>query len=133
MEQPFNLKLDNYAFKGRIDRIDLREDGKVDIVDYKTGSLRRSIEKVDKDQLLIYKWAAEEALGEKVNEMSYWYLENLKEILPFEGDAQDVETLKSQLLQTISEIVRTLEANNFLEEDLRRRHSRPCKFRDLEG
>jgi len=131
LEQPFRLALGKYRFKGRIDRADKNPDGSLDIIDYKTGQARTKLEQVDRDQLLIYQWAAQDGFNEKVNELSYWYLSNLDARLPFLGTNDDIEKLKSKLLETIDEIVATIESNSFFEADLRRSHD--CKFRHLES
>ncbi len=130
LEQPFRLVLGKYKFKGRIDRADLNPDGSLDIIDYKTGQPRTKLEQVDRDQLLIYQWAAQQGFGEKVSNLTYWYLADLQNTLPFKGSTEDIEKLKSKLLETIEEIVRTIETNSFYEADLR--HSHDCKFRHLE-
>jgi DNA helicase-2/ATP-dependent DNA helicase PcrA len=130
LEQPFRLDLGKYKFKGRIDRVDLNADGTIDIVDYKTGQPRTKLEQVDRDQLLIYQWAAEDGLKEKVRELSYWYLEDLSKTLPFQGTAGEIEKLKNKLLDTIEIIVQTIETNGFYAADLA--HSHDCKFRHLE-
>jgi DNA helicase-2/ATP-dependent DNA helicase PcrA len=130
LEHPFRMNLGKYKFKGRIDRVDQNSDGSLDIIDYKTGQPRTTLAQVDRDQLLIYQWAAQEGLREKVAKLEYWYLENLDQILPFKGANEDIETLKGKLLETIEEIVRVIETNGFYEADLR--HSHDCKFRHLE-
>jgi len=130
LEQYFRLNLGKYKFQGRIDRADINLDGSIDIVDYKTGQPRIKLEQVDRDQLLIYQWAAQEALKEKVNQLTYWYLEDLKNILPFKGSNEEIEKLKSKLLETIEQIVKVIATNSFYEADLRISHD--CKFRHLE-
>jgi DNA helicase II / ATP-dependent DNA helicase PcrA len=130
LEQYFKLPLGKYKFQGRIDRIDTNDDGTVDIVDYKTGQPRLKLEQVDRDQLLIYQWAAQEALKEKVNRLTYWYLEDLNQLLPFKGSNEDIEKLKGKLLETIEEMVQVIDANGFYQADLR--HPHDCKFRHLE-
>ena len=130
LEQPFRLVLGNYKFKGRIDRADLNPDGTLNIVDYKTGQPRTKLEQVDRDQLLIYQWAAEDGLHERVTELTYWYLEDLNNILPFKGSPEDIEKLKVKFLATIEEIVQTIETNSFYEKDLQQSHD--CKYRHLE-
>ncbi|MBX4187196.1 MAG: ATP-dependent helicase [Candidatus Doudnabacteria bacterium] len=131
LEQYFKLPLGKYKFQGRIDRADLNPNGTVDIVDYKTGQPRLKLEQVDRDQLLIYQWAAQEGLKEKVNQLTYWYLEDLGKILPFSGSKEDIEKLKAKLLETIEELVQVIETNGFREADLR--HPHECKFRHIEG
>lgn len=131
LEQYFKLPLGKYKFQGRIDRADKNADGSIDIVDYKTGQPRLKLEQVDRDQLLIYQWAAQDALKEKVSQLSYWYLEDLNQVLPFKGSNDDIEKLKSKFLETIEEMVRVIESNGFYQADLH--HAHECKFRHLEA
>ncbi|MBX4204625.1 MAG: ATP-dependent helicase [Candidatus Doudnabacteria bacterium] len=130
LEQPFRMNLGKYRFKGRIDRADLNPDQSLDIIDYKTGKPRTKLEQVDRDQLLIYQWAAQESMREKVNQLTYWYLEDLDSALPFIGEPEEIEKLKAKLLATIEEIVLVIQNNSFREADLRLGHD--CKFRHLE-
>ncbi len=131
LEQYFKLNLGKYKFQGRIDRADINPDNTIDIVDYKTGAPRLKLEQVDRDQLLIYQWAAQEALKEKVNQLTYWYLEDLEKTLPFKGSDEEIAKLKIKLLETIEEMAQVIESNNFYEADLR--HAHECKFRHLEA
>jgi hypothetical protein len=130
LEYPFRMNLGNYKFKGRIDRADENLDGTLDIVDYKTGQPRSKLEQVDKDQLLIYQWATQESLKQKVNKLTYWYLEDLNNLLPFKGEEEEIEKLKEKLTATIEEIVHVISTNSFYEADLR--HAHDCKYRHLE-
>ncbi len=131
LEQYFRLNIGKYKFQGRIDRADKNADGTIDIVDYKTGQPRLKLEQVDRDQLLIYQWAASEALKEKVNQLAYWYLEDLNKLLPFKGSDEDIQNLKSKILETIEQMVQVISTNSFYEADLRHQHD--CKFRHLEA
>ncbi len=54
-ELPFNFRLGGFAFRGKIDRIDYLGDGKVRIIDYKTGYTKTDVPKDDRErQLLLY-------------------------------------------------------------------------------
>ncbi|MGE5392538.1 MAG: ATP-dependent helicase [Candidatus Saccharibacteria bacterium] len=132
LEQPFKLKIGAYKFTGKIDRVDKNPDGTVTIMDYKTGKPREKLEAVDKKQLLIYQWAAEECLGEKVRSLIYWYLQGNDNTLEFIGKPADILDLRDDLARTIDEIVETIRTNGFYEKDLHSR-SHDCEFRDLEN
>jgi RecB family exonuclease len=131
LEKSFRLKLGDYKFTGKIDRGDANSDGSVDIVDYKTGQAREKLSPVDKEQLLIYQWAAQEEFREKVSSLRYWYLNSLDESIKFTGTREEIEELKLKLLKTIEQIVETVRNASFYELDMRTAHA--CRFRHLEG
>ena len=134
LEKSFKLKLGQYKFTGKIDRGDTNADGTIDIIDYKTGEPKIKLSPVDKQQLLIYQWAAGEQFGEKVKSLSYWYLQSLGDSGEFIGDPAELEELKEKLLEVIEEIIVTIKTGNFLEADLRTSHGPSgCKYRHLEN
>lgn len=105
LEQPFKLKLGDYFFSGRIDRIDQAKDG-VEIIDYKTGSAKgEKLSASDKRQLLFYQMAAEEVLKLKVSNLKYYYLEDEKNPeREFLGQQKDKEKLRAKFLDNIESI-----------------------------
>ena len=98
LEQNFKLKIVNETLIGRIDRID-----KTEIVDYKTGRAKNKLEPADKEQLLIYQIAAEEALGLKPKKMTYYYLEDSKKI-SFLGSPSELKKEKEKISSQIAQI-----------------------------
>ena len=130
LEKLFKLKLGNYYFTGKIDRADETPDG-LKIIDYKTGD-PRPIEDVDKQQLLVYQWAARAALGEKVSGLEYWFLKKGLDKKAFLGNDEDIEKLKEKLSATIEEIVTCTRENAFLKYDQQTSHKTKCKYLDLE-
>jgi len=104
LEKGFNLKIGNYTFGGKIDRIDERPDGTVEIIDYKTGKSREE-DKVDKDQLLIYQLAAvnPQILDKKVGALSYLYIEDNKKV-SFLGEEKELVRLQDKIQGTIKEM-----------------------------
>jgi len=130
LEKPFKLKIGDYKFTGKIDRGDLNADGSIDIVDYKTGQAKQKLSPVDKQQLLIYQTAAQEEFKEKVNSLSYWYVNDLSDSAAFLGTPDEIASLKAKLLETIEEIIQTIKTNNFSETD--RHISHECKYRHFE-
>ena len=130
LEKPFKLRLDKYYFTGKIDRLDETAQGAL-IIDYKTGAAR-DIEKVDKDQLLVYQWAAQDLLSEKVADLQYWYLKDRREKRSFLGSEKEIEKLKETLLETIEEIIQCTKQNDFLKRDQQTSHKGKCKYLELE-
>ncbi|MDO8559813.1 MAG: UvrD-helicase domain-containing protein [bacterium] len=110
LEQGFNLKLEDVAtgrqhiLFGKIDRVDER-DGKLSLIDYKTGNPKDKLTTEDKEQLLIYQLAAAEIFGQPVASLTLHYLEgNLQQ--SFLGTDKDLARLKTKVLTAISEIER---------------------------
>ena len=130
LESPFEMRLGSYRFAGKIDRAESSAKGLV-IIDYKTG-LSRKIDKVDKEQLLIYQWAAQEFFKRPVADLQYWFFGNGESVekIPFVGTDADIAALKKQLAETIDEIVECLQKNNFAPADFKISHD--CKYRNLE-
>lgn len=64
----FNIKIEAdkklYTIKGVIDRVD-EVDGKIKIVDYKTGAPKEKLTFEEKEQLLIYQMAVSELFPRK--------------------------------------------------------------------
>lgn len=131
LEKSFKLKLGDYKFVGKIDRGDQNQDGTISIIDYKTGTAREKLSPVDKEQLMIYQWAAEEEFGEKVSSLAYWYLDGATEPATFLGDKAEIDALKGKLLKSIEQIIETIKAGSFKQADQRISHD--CKFRHLGG
>jgi len=98
LEQNFKLKISNEMLIGRIDRVD-----KTEIIDYKTGKTKEKLELADKEQLLIYQIAAEEALALKPKKMTYYFLEDSKKV-SFLGSKQDLKKQKEKISSQIQAI-----------------------------
>ncbi len=115
IEQFFKIKLGDYKFVGKIDRMDATDSG-VNIIDYKTGeNPPRNLEKVDRDQLLIYQLAAQEFLQEKVINCQYWYLNKNVWSVPFLGSAEELADLKGRYVGIIEQIIESIKLDNFAE------------------
>ena len=131
LEKPFRVPIGPYVFKGRIDRIDNNEDKTVTIIDYKTGEPRLKLEKVDKQQLLIYQIAAGESLGLNVSELKYLYPKRQGAELKFLGSAKDIDEVKDHIIEVIEQLNQTIAEDRF--EELDKRVSHECKYKILAG
>lgn len=107
LETPFTIHVDNATIVGKIDRIDQISDG-VEIIDYKTGKAKtkESLDAGDKRQLLIYQLAANQHLGEKVEKLTFYYLEEGARV-SVEGSEKEIENLKKWITKTVEEIKNT--------------------------
>lgn len=95
LEEPFKVKLGTSVIKGKIDRVDLLSDSRVEIIDYKTGKKKEKLEWNDKRQLLLYQIAMEER-GLIPERLTYYYLEDGVR-LTFLGTAEEKEKVKTEL------------------------------------
>ncbi|MDD5251237.1 MAG: ATP-dependent DNA helicase [Patescibacteria group bacterium] len=125
LEQEFSLKLGEFAFKGKVDRIDDVEGG-VEIVDYKTGK-PKTAEDLDFDakrQLLLYQIAAERLLGLKPVRLTFCYLQDGSRA-SFLGTDKQLAKVEEQVQQAYDHI----KAGEF--EPTPGHHCRNCDFRDI--
>jgi len=108
LEKNFNFKMpvdgEYCTIRGDMDRVD-EENGKIKIVDYKTGQVPKdgklTFEK--KLQLLIYQMAARDLFRAEVETLSFYYLENNEEI-EFLGNEKDLEKARTKIVETIQGI-----------------------------
>ncbi len=78
-EIPFEIKIGEITFTGRIDRLEKNPDGKYEVVDFKSGSSVKSKNKAKVDpQLNIYAKAVEKMKGELPAKASLFYVEKNK-------------------------------------------------------
>ncbi|MCX6740945.1 MAG: UvrD-helicase domain-containing protein, partial [Candidatus Parcubacteria bacterium] len=96
LESPFIIKLSGQSISGRIDRIDQTTSG-VEIIDYKTGQAKTEVKDDDKDQLLIYQLAAEEAFGLTPSKLTYYYIE-ANQAVSFIGSEKDKAAIKDKII-----------------------------------
>lgn len=105
LEQDFNAKIGNASFYGRIDRIDLLDDKTVRIIDYKTGKSKdaKKLDADDKMQLLIYQIGVQEALNMKPKQLTFYYLNDCKEV-NFLGSDDEIKKLKEKIIGIVKQI-----------------------------
>jgi DNA helicase-2/ATP-dependent DNA helicase PcrA len=123
LEKNFNLKINGDVFIGTIDRIDKLEAG-VEIIDYKTGSPKKTLAKDEKLQLMIYAVAAKKVLGLNPIKLSYYYLED-GSVCSFNIDKDDIEETEDQ----IREIMDKIKRSNFKPSP--GWHCQYCDFKDI--
>ncbi len=102
LEKNFHLKIGGETVFGKIDRIDKKEKG-VELIDYKTGRVKDKLSRDDKEQLLIYQIAAQEALELNPEKLTYHYLNDGSK-LSFLGGEKEIENLKEKIKSLMENI-----------------------------
>ncbi len=124
LEKSFNIKIAGIKFYGKIDRIDRLPDGRVEIIDYKTGTTKDQKD-VDKDsQVAYYALAAQEALGLNPDVLTYYFLES--------GDKISTTRTKKQLdeIKTeTAEIIDQMKEGKFIATP--GMHCSWCDYKDI--
>lgn len=86
LEKSFVLPLGDGIVNGRIDRIDQLPDGTYEVIDYKTGSSEKNLEK--DIQLSLYALACRDALKIRVSRLSLYFLDGSEKVSTTRSDAQ---------------------------------------------
>ncbi|MFH1430676.1 MAG: PD-(D/E)XK nuclease family protein, partial [Candidatus Uhrbacteria bacterium] len=100
-ETPFTIKIGAVSVNGEIDRMDRMADGSISITDYKTGKKAKTVDSIKKLQLIVYKRAAEEVMGERVSRLAYYHFDG-NEMVEVEAKEKDMVTLEDRV-QEVSE------------------------------
>ncbi len=103
LEMAFRLKIKENTIIGKIDRIDELFDGKIEIIDYKTGRAKDKLQKQDKEQLLIYQLAGEQIFKKVPEKLSYYYLNSDKKV-SFFSSVQERKKFFQEILNKIEKI-----------------------------
>ena len=108
LEKIFKIKLEKeVTILGKIDRLDEREDGKVEIIDYKTGRMPEEKELKKSLQLSIYALAATDkgTFNKKLSEiiLTFYFLSEGKKI-SFQKEKEDIEKVKDVIKNLVDEI-----------------------------
>jgi DNA helicase-2/ATP-dependent DNA helicase PcrA len=118
LERAFNLKIENYTFNGRIDRIDKLEDGTYEVIDYKTGQSKKD-QKLNKDlQLSLYALACRDVYGINASKLSLYFLENNEKHSTTRSN-EDLEKAKKEIKE---------KADTLMKSDFEATPGFSCKF-----
>ncbi|UPT76106.1 MAG: PD-(D/E)XK nuclease family protein [Elusimicrobiota bacterium] len=106
VEYGFNFEVDGVPVTGKVDRVDKLPDGRLLILDYKTGKQLKT-GRIDVDaQLTMYQLACEKGLGAEVAELVFYHLPTLKEHKSGRREAALVDGLKSTIVTTAESITK---------------------------
>lgn len=110
IEYPFNFWLGKVKVGGRIDRIDTLPDGRIEIIDYKTGQNIPDAKKLKEDfQLTFYALAATEIHDDILNRssddiiLSLYYLDSNTKLTTVRTK-EELKIAKEKILQKVTEI-----------------------------
>lgn len=103
IEKMFKFRLGDIDLTGKIDRIDKLENGKFEIIDYKTGQTKTEKEIRNDDQLTVYALAAKEYFNYDVEKLTYYYVEEDNPIST-ERNESDIERLKNDVAQVVEKM-----------------------------
>ena len=103
VEYSFEQKIGNYIFRGFIDRIDMSNDGIIDIIDYKTGKKDKTLYQVNNDlQLAIYYLAVKKIFNNKIR-LNFYNLRS-KTIVQTEYDDEKINKLEKKIKDAVFDI-----------------------------
>lgn len=106
VEYNFNFEYEGVPLTGKVDRIDKLPDGRLSILDYKTGK-KLAAGRLDLDaQLTMYQFACESQLGAEVGELIFYHLPTLKEHRTVRRDKPLVKELTERIVGTAEGITR---------------------------
>jgi putative RecB family exonuclease len=105
VEYDFNLIVEGVPVTGFVDRIDRLEDGRLAILDYKTGK-KLAVDRIETDaQLTMYQLACEDQLQAEVGQLTFYHLPSLKPHSVGRRPAAQVDGLRRKIVDTAAAIV----------------------------
>ena len=123
-EEHFEVRVGNSTVAGRIDRIDDLGDGRVAIVDYKTGKPRAQEDADESLQLSIYAIAAREKWGYQADRLVFYNLEENSAVTTGRNKSE-LEAAKAK----VQDVADRIEAGQF--DAKPGYHCRLCPYRSL--
>ena len=123
-EEHFEVRVGGATVAGRVDRIDDLGDGRVAIVDYKTGKPRAQEDADESLQLSIYAIAAQEKWGYQADRLIFYNLEEAAGVTT-SRDRLQLEEAKAK----VKDVAERIEAGEF--DPTPGYHCRFCSYRNL--
>jgi RecB family exonuclease len=126
VEYNFQLEVDGVPVTGKVDRIDRLSDGRLAILDYKTGKALAGDRVQTDGQLTMYQMACEQLLGASVARLTFYHLPTLKEQTVERHSPELIEGLRARILRTAEAITQ-----GFFEPQPEERKCRWCDYKAL--
>ncbi|MHB2025643.1 MAG: RecB family exonuclease [Elusimicrobiota bacterium] len=98
VEYQFDLEVDGVPVTGKIDRVDKLPDGRLSVVDYKTGKALAENRVMTDEQLTMYQLACEKLLGAEVCRLSFYHLPSLTEQLAQRRGPEEIHGLEKKIV-----------------------------------
>ena len=106
VEYAFTFEVEGVPVTGRIDRVDKLPDGRLSVLDYKTGK-KLATGRLEIDaQLTMYQFACESLLGAEVGELVFYHLPTLKQHRAARRGTALVDELKGRIVTTAESITK---------------------------
>ena len=106
VEYAYTFEVDGVPVTGRVDRVDKLPDGRLRILDYKTGK-KLATGRLEVDaQLTMYQHACETLLGAEIGELVFYHLPTLKEHTTTRRPKPLVDELKTRIVTTAESITK---------------------------
>jgi RecB family exonuclease len=100
VEYGFSTEVEGVPITGKVDRVDRLPDGRVAILDYKTGKAFAKGRELTDSQLTMYQMACEKGLGIEVAKLTLYHLPTNKEVSVSRHADDLVGALKEKIVKT---------------------------------
>lgn len=104
VEYGFSMSVEGVPVTGKVDRVDRLEDGRLAVLDYKTGKALAEGRQLADAQLTMYQLACESLLGAEVAKLSFYHLPSQQEVSSARHDSALVGALKERIVKTAEAI-----------------------------
>jgi RecB family exonuclease len=105
VEYNFNAVVEGVPVTGKVDRVDALPDGRLSILDYKTGKELAKNRALDDPQLTMYQVGCELGLGREVSRLAFYHLPTLSVQESERHAAKKVDGLKRRITDTAKNIL----------------------------
>ncbi len=104
VEPKFKINLNDVTISGKIDRVEKTPEGEYEVIDFKTGSARKSKNTIKDDiQMNVYALGTEKLCGKLPKKTSLFYIKHNK-VVPHIIEREKLDGFKKKLGITIDDI-----------------------------